>query len=109
MSSLNVSFSVDALNLDPDSVFDPDQDLFHHHVFRGKVTRTSFTFHLSRLPRRSRIMVFNDSRTAGFDGFVVIYSRYFSMSLYNSCESLFMETPYNMLISKLSMIAYGLV
>ncbi|CAJ2656029.1 unnamed protein product [Trifolium pratense] len=52
MSSLNsISFSVDCLNLDPDFVFDPDQDLFYHHVFR------------------------DDDQTAGFDGFVVINYR----------------------------------
>ncbi|WJX42954.1 hypothetical protein P8452_30124 [Trifolium repens] len=45
--SLDVYFSVDGLNLDPDYVFGPDQDLFHHHVFRGEDTRASFTSHLS--------------------------------------------------------------
>ncbi|GAU13944.1 hypothetical protein TSUD_262710 [Trifolium subterraneum] len=77
MSSLNVSFYVDGLNLDLDYVFDPDQDPFHHHVFRGEHTRASFTSFLSASIQNAGIIVFKDDRSAGFDGFIVINFSYF--------------------------------
>ncbi|GAU13943.1 hypothetical protein TSUD_262700 [Trifolium subterraneum] len=73
--SLNISFSVDDLNLDLVYVFDPDQDLFHHHVFRGEDTRASFISFLSASLQNAGISVFKDDYTVGFDGFVVINSR----------------------------------
>jgi hypothetical protein len=72
--SLDVYFSVDGLNLDPDYVFGPDQDLFHHHVFRGEDTRASFTSHLSASLQSVGINVFKDGQMADFVGFVVINS-----------------------------------